>query len=471
MTKKIITTALASILLFTGAGCTKAPSKATLDSAKPVTLQYWRPFDGSDAFDGIIQKYRALHPQVTIEYRRLRPEEYEQELINALAEDRGPDIFAVPSDSMRGYVSKLTPMPKAYTLASIISKGGLKGETEIKVEDKKGLTPRQFQSQFLDIVAQDVVIPAGGGGQLGNVATDGIYGLPLAMDTLMMFYNKDILNTAGVATVPTNWTEFQDIVHTKVTSVSEDGKLVRPGAVMGTAENVPRAGDILSLLMMQSGAQMTTDSGQPAFQAIPPGVTASIAPGINALRFYTEFATPTKDVYTWNELQPDGLESFIQGKVAFMFGYAYQLPLIKARAPKLNMGIAPVPQQNPARPMNMAYYWVEGVSKKSKNPNVAWDFVMFETAKEQASLYLKATGKPTALKALVPEQQQDVILGPFADQLLTAHSWYRGHDGAAKDAIMKELISNALKAIVSNNNELFAKSVENAVSKLSQTIY
>lgn len=462
---------LASLLLGTGAGCTKGPDQATLDLAQPVTLQYWRPFDGSDAFDPIINKYRALHPNVTIEYRRLRPEEYEQELVNALAEDRGPDLFTIPSDSLRGYIPKLAPMPKEYKMASIVSTGDLKGTTTINVETKKGLTARTLQQSFLDVVAQDVVLPANGGGQLGNLATDNIYGLPLSMDTLMLLYNKDILSNSGIAQPPTTWTEFLDNV-LKITKVDEaTGTITRPGAVIGTAENVPRSGDIVSLIMMQAGAQMVDDNGQPTFHLVPPGAKSSIAPGIDALRFYTDFASVDKKAYTWNELQSDGLESFIQGKVGFMFAYAYQLPLIKARAPKLNYGIAPVPQMTPAKPVNMAYYWVEGVSKKSKNQNVAWDFLLFAAQRENVSGYLQATQKPTALKSLVATQQEDIVLGPFADQLLTARTWYRGKDGKAKDAILKELITNVITATKANSNEQFNKAVENAVSKIGQTLY
>ena len=462
---------LLSLLLGTGAGCTKGTDQATLDLAKPVTLQYWRPFDGSDAFDPIITKYRALHPNVTIEYRRLRPEEYEQELVNALAEDRGPDLSTIPSDSLRGYIPKLAPMPKDYKMASIVSTGDLKGTTTINVENKKGLTARSLQQNFLDVVAQDVVLPANGSGQLGNLGTDNIYGLPLSMDTLMLLYNKDILSNSGIAQPPTNWTEFLKNVEDlkKVDEVNDT--IIRPGAVIGTAENVPRAGDILTLIMMQAGAQMVDENGQPTFHLVPPGSKASIPPGIDALRFYTDFASPKKNAYTWNELQGDGLESFIQGKVGFMFAYAYQLPLIKARSPKLNYGIAPVPQMTPAKPVNMAYYWVEGVSKKSKNPNVAWDFLLFAAQKDNVASYLSATQKPTALKSLVAVQQEDVVLGPFADQLLTAKTWYRGKDGKAKDAILKELITSILKATSANSNEQFNKAIENAVSKISQTLY
>lgn len=457
---------VSAIFLFAGIGC-KGENPAALDLAKPITLKYWRPFDGSDAFDEIINKYRALHPHITVEYRRLRPETYEQELVNALAEDRGPDIFAVPSGALRGYRQKLAAMPAKYRIANIIDKGGLQGAVEIKIEDKRGLTPRQLQQNFLDVVVRDVVLPQDNSSRIGNVATDSVFGVPLAVDTLMLLYNKDLLNTSGIANPPATWTDFQEMVK-KVTVLDENAKIVRPGAVMGASNNVPRPGDILALLMMQAGAQMHDEFGTITWQETPQGSQRS--PGLDALRFYEEFALPSREVYTWNELQPNGLEAFIQGRAAFMFGYAYQLPLIKARAPKLNFAVAGVPQQTPLRPINIANYWVESVSRKSKNTDAAWDFVLFATNAQNVSSYLKATKKPTALRALVPVQQDDVEIGPFADQLLTSRSWYRGKDSSAADSIMEEMISDTLAATKANDREKFNKAIENAVSKLQQTL-
>ena len=79
MPKKIIAFSLLLIFVLTaGFGC-KTSSQATQEASKPITLTFWQTFDDSDAFAEIIKKYQVLHPNVTIEYKKFRYEEYENE--------------------------------------------------------------------------------------------------------------------------------------------------------------------------------------------------------------------------------------------------------------------------------------------------------------------------------------------------------------------------------------------------------
>ena len=114
---------------------------------------------------------------------------------------------------------------------------------------------------------------------------------------------------------------------------------------------------------------------------------------------------------------------FTEGKLAMMFGYAYYLPTIKAKGPKLKFTIAPLPQiENSQQQINFANYWVETVLKKSKNTDSAWDFLQFATRAENVKSYLDNTKKPTALRSLIEEQLEDEDVDVFAGQLLTAKS-------------------------------------------------
>ncbi len=462
--------AVCVFLVFGGAACKNTVDPQQAELTKRVTLDYWRPFDASDAFSPVIRKYRSIHPNVTINYRQIRPEIYEEELIQAFAEDRGPDIFAVHNTWMRGYQSKLAAMPQNYAISNIVPKGGLEGKTVTNVQEKRGLTPRQLQAQFVDVALDNMLLPLDGSGREPDLATSGVYGVPLSVDTMMMFYNNDLVKTAGVAQPPTTWVGFQSALE-KVTAVEKGTlRLIRPGAVIGTAENVPRASDLLALIMMQAGAQMVDDFGFASFHKNPPGLDRATPPGIDALRYYIDFSIPPRKAYTWNALQPDGLEAFIRGQVAYMFGYSYQLPLIKARAPKLPVGVAPVPQQLPESPINIANFWLEGVSKKSESATWAWDFLLFQSSADHVKDYLDITQKPTALRALIDEQREDLFLGPFAEQVLTARTWYRGKDGDTADGVMRELITQAKLAIEAASDAEFNKAVKNAVSKINQTV-
>lgn len=146
----------------------------------------------------------------------------------------------------------------------------------------------------------------------------------------------------------------------------------------------------------------------------------------------------------------NSLQEFMLGKVGFYFGYAYDLPTIKAQAPQLNFEISAAPQisEQTTNKINYASYWVETVSNKSKYPNEAWDFILFATTQEANNKkYLAAAKKPSALKSLIKEQSEDVALGAFANQLLTAQSWYKGRNALAAEEIFKTMIRDNLAGI------------------------
>ncbi|MEK7122973.1 MAG: hypothetical protein AAB855_03905, partial [Patescibacteria group bacterium] len=112
--------------------------------------------------------------------------------------------------------------------------------------------------------------------------------------------------------------------------------------------------------------------------------------------------------------------------------------------PGLRYGVVPVPQINPNRPAVVANYWLYGVSRKSKSPQYAWDFLRFATQPDVLRPYLQQQKRPTPLKALIDEQKQDLGLEPFVSQLLYARNWYHGKNPQSMENAFAEMISAAL---------------------------
>jgi len=459
MTKKITILCLLLVFILTsGFGC-KGSSTAVQQATAPVTLTYWRVFDDSDAFSEIITKYKALHPYVNIEYRKLRYSEYESELLNAMAEDRGPDVFSIHNTWIKRYEPKLAPMPETTTMAFPVLTGTIKKEVVNEVRTNKSLSLKEIKDNFVDAVAYDVISKE-----------NKIYGLPLSVDSLVMYYNKDLFNNAGISQAPKYWNkDFLQMIK-KLTKQDPKKGIIQSGIALGGSSNIERYSDVLSVLMMQNGATMLGDDNKIAFNTIPSFAReTNYNPGLEALRFYTDFANPSKESYSWNSEMPNSLEMFIGGNLAIMFGYAYHLPIIKSRAPKLNFSIANFPQieGNPPTNINFANYWVEVVSKKSKYTNEAWDFVQFITKEEQAKSYLEKTNLPTALRSLVPAQKENDDMAVFADQVLTAKSWYKGQNAGAAEEAIKEMIDTA----IANTGDKLQTIINNAAAKIQQTIY
>lgn len=441
LARKIVLPLILITLTLSGLRCTRGTSPEVAQANKPVTLNWWRVFDDEAAVRPIIEAYKTLHPNVTINYRKLRFEDYERELVNALAEDRGPDILSVHNTWMRGYEPKLAPLPSTLSIPFQEVTGGLKKEVVVTLKTLPSVSPRAVKEQFVDVVVKDVLLNVSD--SQGQVREQ-IYGLPLALDTLVLYANRDLLNLAGIPETPKTWPELQTAVR-KLTKLNPDGALIQSGAALGASRNVERAADILSLLMLQNGATMLDASGSAAFhRAASSAVRGTTAPGEQALVFYTDFANPLKEVYTWSASEPNSLEAFLSGRTALFFGYAYHLPLIRARASRLNLEISGVPQIESNPEINFANYWIETVSRKSPRQSWAWDFVQFAASAKNVGVYLKATSRPTALRALVSAQLEEEDVSVFASQVLTAQSWYRGKHSVAAEQALSEAIDAVL---------------------------
>ncbi len=454
MSKKIFSFVLIFVLLISLSGC--GLSSPSQDPRKPITINYWRVWDDSGSFREIIDKYEELHPNITINYRKLRYEDYEDELVNAMAEDRGPDIFTIHNTWMKAYQPKMAYMPEEVKMSKAVMEGVINKKKVLTTETKKTLTIKELENKFLDVIYKDVILP-------DEKGIDKIYGLPLSVDTLAMYYNKDLINNANIAEVPKYWDrDFQETVK-KMTKQSNEGEIIQSGVALGGARNIEASTDILSILMMQSGATMMNDEGSVMFHSSS-RVTKGYNPGPEALEFYTDFANPGKEVYCWNDRLDDSLDMFAEGKLGIMFGYAYHLPIIKSQAPKLNFNTVKLPQIKGSE-VNFANYWVETVSHKSKNQDAAWDFLQFATAEEQVKSYLDYVKKPTALRSLVNEQIDDTEIGVFAEQLLTSKSWYSGYNAHATTEAFKQMVEET-----NNHEEEIETVMRRAVERIQQTV-
>lgn len=456
---------LCSVLL--GQGCTRGPDAATAAASRRIELNIWAVVDDVDVYNDILKDYHTLHPNVTLNFRRLRLEEYESELLNALAEDRGPDVFMVHNTWIGKYQSKIAPMPLSTKTAVQRVIGTVKKETVYVLEDQPTISVRRYKTEYPDAVIADTI-------RTVNVSTNPdtrdlqqrIIAVPMSVDTLGLYVNKDLLNVAGIATVPATWDAFQTAVP-RLVKQDTQGELLQTAVGLGTGYNVEREPDILTALMMQNGTVMSAEDGSPTFAVIPPALSQlrDEPPSFQALQFYTDFANPAKSVYTWNAKQPNSLDAFIQGKTAFFLGYSYHLPVIRARAPKLNLGISALPQIEGNPVVNVANYWNWTVSKKTKSLDVAWNFLNFMIQPEEAKKYLDAANRPAAQRSLLEAQLEDEDVGVFASQVLTAKSWYRGTDPQAMEDAFQVMAENVLAGI-----EEIPTAIRNAQTKVAQTI-
>jgi ABC-type glycerol-3-phosphate transport system substrate-binding protein len=322
------------------------------------------------------------------------------------------------------------------------------------------ITLQQLQSQFVDVVSEDVVR----NGQ--------IYGLPLALDTLVLYYNKDLLRGANILEPPKTWTQLATVYAPRLTIADEEGKIVQSGIALGTGKNTSHAADIVSLLLLQDGVAMNPGDGSVRLNDSVNAEGTNL--GVNALSYYTSFADKDKSSYSWNAEQPESLEAFIRGKTTMYIGYGYDRQQIEAKS-SVNFGIAPIPHlsmdgkdgylTSTGTPLqaNFGNYSVLSVFQRSPHVNEAWNFIQYITKQDAiARAYIAATGRVAALRSILSEQTNDPDRGVLAQQAISVRSWYHGRNATATEQYIIDMIDSIVskKATIEEAMGLARKRIE-----------
>ncbi len=402
----------------------------------PVKLEVWGTADDAKGLAPLIAKYRQTRSYVTVIYTKVRAEDYAQQLLSAWAQGSGPDVFFAPSAWIGQMSQYAVPMPISLTVPQIIITKGLIGTSSKVVSNAKAAPSMTgLKNSFVQAVTDDVI-------------RDGrVWGLPLSIDTIVTYYNKDLTNNAKIFEPAVTWSELQSqLTANKLTVTDQQGKLVQSGVALGTSNNVPYATDVLALLMMQNGSVMTTSDKQ---------AHINDDASLQALKFYLSFAQPRKTNYSWDAAQTNARDAFLQGKLGYFFGSLADRTTIATT--NLNWGVAPMLHiratgdndgtTGTERFIDPAKFQVAMVSKASAQKNhstQAWNFVEFITQAGNVRPYLQSTNQLPAQKSLLAQYETNQDLGVFAKQILTAKTWYHGNDGMAVDTYLSQLIDAGL---------------------------
>lgn len=408
---------------------------------RPVPLTMWVVTEDPSAYRGVLDQYRQIRPYIRVNVVQVSPEDYTAKLKEAWARGKGPDVFALPSTAIGEFADDfLLPMPastRIYTYQT--RKIFFRRETEIKQTNVVSITIPQLRRDFVDVVSDDVI------------RNDKIYGLPLAIDTLVLYYNRDILRGANIVEPPKTWSQLVNLAP-KLTIADEEGKIVRSGIALGTGTNVRYAPDIISLLFLQNGMALNLPDGTVPLDSSLASDGTNL--GENALSFYTSFANAARATYSWNADMPESREAFLRGNAALYVGYGFDKPDIEGQS-SVNVGVAPILHLQSdgtdaftstgggSLQVNYGNYWVYSVFQRTAYSNEAWNFVQFMSREQPAGAFLTATKRVSALRRLLTKQAEDPDLGVFASQAVSARSWYHGRDATKTNEYLNAMLDNA----------------------------
>ncbi len=380
---------------------------------KEVTLNYWGLWEAENVMQSLITEWESKNPNVKINYSQQSPQEYRERLQSALARNEGPDLF-------RFHITWL-PMLK----------------NELEAVPVEIMSANEFENNFYPVVKENL--------RSGS----SFLGLPLQVDTLALFYNQQIFQAAG-KTPPTTWDELRQTA-LDLTVRDENGRIQTAGVALGTTSNIEHWSDILGLMMLQNGVNLSQPSSNLAE---------------DALVFYTIFNNTDR---IWDETLPNSTLAFAGGKVAMYFGFSWDVFEIKNINPDLSFQVAPVPQL-PGTDIAWASFWVEGVAKRSQYSKEAWQFLQFLSSQEslqelyQAQSQLRLFGELYPYPAMANLLTGNSLVAPFINQAAKAKTWYlcsRTFDNGLNDRMIK-YFEDAVNAV---NNQGSASEVLKTTSQ------
>ena len=348
--------------------------------AQTVEIEYWQYFfkERVTAIDELIKTFEAANPGTKVKHTHFPYAQYQTKVAAAVPAGEGPDVVQL-------YYGWLEEYRKAKLLAPL---------------PKDQFDVAQVEKEFFPIVKA--------------MKADGAYwGLPTAVRSMALFYNKKLMTEAGLdpSKPPKTLDELIE-QGAKIAKRDAGGNTLVAGYTMG-----PQGQDHhwwREILVRQFGGQAYSDDGTK--------VMYDKKGGAEGLQFYSDIATKHK--LTTYGFMDETQAAFRAGRAGFHIDGSFRIGTFQA-VQNLDWAVAELPSHNGIK-SNFASYWVNGVSSKASGPkrDAAMKFLKHLTSDAAMQLWLKTTGelpaKPSV--ALSDANKNDPVYGPFILGLAYSHT-------------------------------------------------
>lgn len=393
-----IVLAIAGVLVFSGIGGLGDNNQKVGDVEIWGTIPY-------EIFDKMISGLNSGNGRFAgVKYIEKDKETYEEEFVEALAAGVGPDLFLLAQDGIVRNQDKIIEIP--YDTIS----------------------GRDFKNTFIEE------------GEM-YLTENGVLGLPFTIDPMVMYWNRDIFQSVGIANPPEFWDELF-LLSPKITQRDTASNIIRSFTALGEFNNIENAKEILSAFIIQSGNKIIIPIATGFESIINEKLDFVIPPAEAAVRFYTEFSNPIKSVYSWNKSLPNSKQLFTAGDLAVYFGFASELSEILRSNPNLNFNISPLPQLRDAN-VKITYGKMSAfaIPKNSKNQTGALSVGFALTSFENIAQFSVNLGLPPVRRDVLTNKPTDAIGSVFYDSALMSKSWF-DPDSDETDDIFKNMIES-----------------------------
>jgi len=406
------------------------------------TVRVWGTIPKS-AMASFVDEFNKDAKSYTMQYTEYAATDINSKLILALADGYAPDLIIAPSDIAFANANRIF-----YTSPSTIPES-------------------VFRNTYADIAAS-------------LIDQNGYIALPISVDPLVLYYNRDILSSNGFSEPPRTWGDFYTYEE-KITKQYSDGSFALSTIAFGTYDNIPNITDtIMAMVIQQTGVPITKtyayDSlGNYGTKYIvnidTPNPDTGISPLNSALAFTKDFADSQKTTYDWSPNSPNALSAFISGNLAFYIGFASEASYIKSANQKLYFDYTYLPQISGSL-TSATYGKLYTVFMLSTSPGASVSSLPYQVMQYFANpgkyndYLVGLTGGTSVLKSVIANNISSGDQGAevFGNSALISKSFYDLHRSDL-EALMREAIREVY------NGEKSTVEASKIFSDNLQTIY
>ena len=344
--------------------------------AQAVEIEYWQyVFDARiKAMNELIKRFEAANPGIKVKHTTFPYADYQTKIAAAVPAGQGPDVVQLYYGWLDNFVGAkfIQPLPRDAFPHDVIEK------------------------EFYPIVQ--------------TMKRDGeYYGLPTAVRTLALFYNKKLFQEAGLDPnkPPQTLDEYLEAAK-KTVKRDATGNMLSAGAV------IDMPGQDLhwwrEVLLRQMGGKPYSDDNK--------SVAYDSEAGAKALNWYADLQRVHKVGQAG--FMDEGQAAFRAGRAAMTVDGSFRLGAFGG-IKNFEWGVAELPASADGKRSNFASYWVNAITAKPTGAKLeaAKKFMAFTTSPEAMQVWLDMVGELPARKAAAETEKNlaHPIYGPFLKAL------------------------------------------------------
>lgn len=311
----------------------------------PITLNV-AGWSSSPAEDALVQqnlnKFQQTHPNIQVKWSTLTGD-YPTKMRADVAGGNVPDVFYLQPGMAPEYITS----GKLLNLSPYMAKDNVKATD-------------YYSSLISPFTCQN-----------GTV-----YGIPKDWNTLAVFYNKQMFQSAGIQPPTADWT-WDDMR-------ADAQKLTKAGnaATATYGITLPASSSRwLAFMFADGGTVLNKDGTQAAFNT---------QAGVNSLDFYASFAKDHSSVLPADVAAGWAGDAFGKQRAAMALEGGWLIPYMTENFPSVQYGIAPVPKSANGKRADLIFTNAWSGYSNTKHPEAAWELIKYMTGAEVQTSQLHA---------------------------------------------------------------------------------